>query len=88
LTGWAQIKGGRWITPADKAALDEWYVRNVSLTLDLKILLGTVPILIFGEWVTEEAITHARREIEFADSVPGLMTPEISRFCASGNMAH
>ena len=78
LTGWAQIKGGRQISPADKAALDVWYVRNVSLALDLKILLGTVPMLIFGERVTETAIAHARREMKFADSVPGRMMPEIS----------
>ena len=78
LTGWSQIKGGRQISPADKAALDAWYVRNVSLTLDFKILLGTVPILFFGERVTEPAVTHARREMQFADGVPGRMMPEIS----------
>ena len=78
LTGWAQIKGGRQISPADKAALDMWYVRNVSLTLDLKILLGTVPILIFGERVAETAIVHARRETQLADGVPGRMMPEVN----------
>ena len=72
LTGWAQIRGGRRISPADKAALDVWYVRNVSLALDLTILLGTVPILIFGERVTETAIIHARREMQPA-TVPGRM---------------
>jgi lipopolysaccharide/colanic/teichoic acid biosynthesis glycosyltransferase len=70
LTGWAQIKGGRQISPADKTALDVWYVRNMSATLDLKILLGTVPMLIFGEQVTEAAIVHAWRDMQPA-SVPG-----------------
>jgi Bacterial sugar transferase len=70
LTGWAQIKGGRQISPDDKAALDAWYVRNLSLTLDLKILLKTVPILIFGERVTEAAVIHARRDMQLA-TVPG-----------------
>ena len=70
LTGWAQIKGGRKISPADKAALDMWYVRNMSLALDLKILLGTVPIVIFGERVAETTIAHARRDVQLADSLP------------------
>jgi lipopolysaccharide/colanic/teichoic acid biosynthesis glycosyltransferase len=61
LTGWAQIKGGRQISPAEKAALDVWYVRNMSLTLDVKIMLRTVPMLILGELVTETAVVHAAR---------------------------
>ena len=73
LTGWAQIKGGRQISPADKAALDVWYVRNMSLALDVKILLGTVPVLIFGERVTETAIVHARRDMQLAHNVLGRM---------------
>jgi lipopolysaccharide/colanic/teichoic acid biosynthesis glycosyltransferase len=68
LSGWAQIKGGRQISPADKAALDAWYVRNMSFALDLKILLGTVPILIFGERVREIAIADARRHMRLAAS--------------------
>ena len=65
LTGWAQIRGGRQISPAKKAVLDMWYVRNMSLTLDLKIMLKTVPVLIFGERVTEAAIVRARREMHW-----------------------
>jgi lipopolysaccharide/colanic/teichoic acid biosynthesis glycosyltransferase len=76
LTGWAQIKGGRQISPADKAVLDVWYVRNMSLALDLKILLGTVPMLIFGERATETAIVHARRDVQLAAGVPGRMRPQ------------
>jgi lipopolysaccharide/colanic/teichoic acid biosynthesis glycosyltransferase len=70
LTGWAQIKGGRKISPDDKAALDVWYVRNMSASLDLKILLGTVPMLIFGERVTQTAIVHAWQDLQLAN-VPG-----------------
>ena len=79
LTGWAQIKGGRNISPADKAALDMWYVKNMSLVLDFKILSGTVPMVIFGERVAETTIAHARRDVQLADSVPGrLIQQEIS----------
>ena len=78
LTGWAQIRGGRQISPDDKAALDAWYVRNMSLTLDLKILLETVPMLIFGERVTETAIVHARRDMQLAAKIPdGMFQQEI-----------
>jgi hypothetical protein len=45
----------------------------MSLTLDLKIMLETVPMLIFGERVTESAIIHARRDIQLAASIPGSM---------------
>lgn len=66
LTGWAQIKGGRAISARDKAALDVWYVNNVSFALDVKIMLGTVPIVLFGERVTERAIAQAWRELQAA----------------------
>jgi lipopolysaccharide/colanic/teichoic acid biosynthesis glycosyltransferase len=63
LTGWAQIKGGREISAEDKAALDIWYVRNASLTLDLRILALTLPMVLRGERVDRESILQARREL-------------------------
>ena len=68
LTGWAQIKGGRQISPSDKAALDVWYVRNMSLALDLEIMLGTVPMLIFGERVADSAVGQAWRDLKVASA--------------------
>lgn len=64
LTGWAQIKGGRAISPTDKAALDVWYVKNMSFMLDVKIILGTIPMILFGEKVESDAIAQAWRELE------------------------
>jgi hypothetical protein len=56
-----------------------WYVRNVSLTLDIKILLETVPMLIFGERVEETAIIHARRDVQLAARIPDdMIQQEIS----------
>ena len=69
LTGWAQIKGGRQISPSDKATLDVWYARNMSPALDLEIILGTVPMLIFGERVAEAAVGQAWRDLKIV-SVP------------------
>jgi lipopolysaccharide/colanic/teichoic acid biosynthesis glycosyltransferase len=66
LTGWAQVKGGRQITPADRAALDIWYVHNASMLLDLEILARTVPVVLFGESVDAAAIRCAWCELEKA----------------------
>ena len=44
LTGWAQVTGGRTISPLDKAALDLWYVRNASPWIDIVTVVRTVPV--------------------------------------------
>ena len=59
LTGWAQVLGGRDVQPADKAALDVWYVKHASLRLDLEILVRTIPVILFGEKISREAIQSA-----------------------------
>ena len=59
LTGWAQINGGRDVTPADKVALDVWYLQNASLTLDVKIFARTALMVMFGEQVNRRAIRQA-----------------------------
>jgi hypothetical protein len=56
-----------------------WYVTNMSLALDLIILLGTVPIVIFGEPLAETNIAHARRDAQLADDIPGRLTFEPPR---------
>jgi lipopolysaccharide/colanic/teichoic acid biosynthesis glycosyltransferase len=45
ITGWAQINGGTLLTPAEKDELDEWYIRNASLWLDVRITLMTLFVL-------------------------------------------
>ena len=64
LTGWAQVNGGREVSADDKAALDIWYVRNASMALDLKILLRTIPMVIYGERIDLASIDLARRELD------------------------
>lgn len=66
LTGWAQVKGGREISAANKAALDVWYVCNASLALDFEIMLCTISMAIFGERVDAAAIRKAWRELQQA----------------------
>jgi lipopolysaccharide/colanic/teichoic acid biosynthesis glycosyltransferase len=49
ITGWAQVNGGKLITPDEKNALDEWYVRNASFSVDVKIIAKTILFMISGE---------------------------------------
>jgi lipopolysaccharide/colanic/teichoic acid biosynthesis glycosyltransferase len=48
ITGWAQVNGGKQITNEQKYDLDEWYIRNASPWLDLRILLLTCRY-VFGD---------------------------------------
>src|SRR5262245_7482332 len=59
ITGWAQVNGGKLITPEEKNALDEWYVRNASLWLDLKIIGKTVVFMLTGESRHAQAQTNS-----------------------------
>ena len=59
LTGWAQVNGGRKLSPEDKAALDIWYVAHLSLALDLKIAMRTVLLLFTGERLNPRAVRAA-----------------------------
>jgi len=49
MTGWAQVHGGKLITPEEKNALDAWYVGNASFWLDLKIIGKTILFMLGGE---------------------------------------
>ncbi len=47
ITGWAQVNGRNNVSWQDKFALDVWYVDHWSLWLDIKILLMTIPKVLF-----------------------------------------
>jgi lipopolysaccharide/colanic/teichoic acid biosynthesis glycosyltransferase len=59
ITGWAQINGGNLITTEEKGALDDWYVRNASFWLDLRIAVYTVIFFFTGERRFEQAVRDA-----------------------------
>ena len=60
LTGWAQVNGGRKLSPEEKAALDIWYVAHLSLGLDFRIAMRTILLLFTGERINHEAVRAAR----------------------------
>jgi lipopolysaccharide/colanic/teichoic acid biosynthesis glycosyltransferase len=55
ISGWAQVNGGKRLTPQEKDELDEWYVKNASLWVDLKIVLKTTQILLWQARSEESA---------------------------------
>ena len=64
LTGWAQINGNAELTWDERVALDVWYVDHRSLRMDLRILAGTLAVIIWGEKADMmnigEAVTYAK----------------------------
>lgn len=55
LTGWAQVRGRNLLTWPERILLDIWYVEHRSLWLDTKILVRTVPVLLRGGGVYNDA---------------------------------
>ena len=51
ITGWAQINGRNKIPFSKRIELDIWYINHMSLGLDLKILLLTVPKMLLSRGV-------------------------------------
>jgi exopolysaccharide biosynthesis polyprenyl glycosylphosphotransferase len=49
LTGWAQVNGGYDISAEDKLVYDLFYIQNLSILLDIKIMLYTIKVVITGE---------------------------------------
>lgn len=49
LTGLAQVSGNIYIPLEERYKFDVYYVENFSLWLDLKIIIRTIGVVIFGE---------------------------------------
>ena len=57
LTGWAQVNGRNAVSWEEKLDFDVWYVENLSLALDLRILARTIVVALTGRGVS--AVGHA-----------------------------
>ena len=61
LTGWAQVNGRNSLDWNEKFELDLWYVENISLTTDVKILLMTVVKLLKRDGIASDGeVTGSR----------------------------
>ncbi|WP_162009701.1 sugar transferase [Methylocystis heyeri] len=72
ITGWAQINGGTFITPAQKDALDVWYIRHASLRLDTKIAVSTLLFTLVGEKINHTALEEAMSWSESNTGLPAM----------------
>ncbi len=54
ITGWAQVKGRNAISWEDKFKLDVWYVDNMSMWLDIKILLMTIKTVLLRDGISHK----------------------------------
>ena len=54
ITGWAQVNGRNAISWTKKFEYDGWYTRNISLLLDVKILLLTLKKVVVREGISQE----------------------------------
>lgn len=64
ITGWAQVNGGDALSPEQKLVLDIWYIQNMSLALDLRILLRTCMVLFHEDTAQLDAVKAAQSEIK------------------------
>jgi lipopolysaccharide/colanic/teichoic acid biosynthesis glycosyltransferase len=55
ISGWAQLNGAKLVTKEEKQKLDEWYVHNASLWLDLRIATMTINLLLKGRVSSQES---------------------------------
>src|SRR5207302_574208 len=60
ITGWAQVNGGALLSPAEKEALDEWYIGRAGLAFDLRIVAITALSLIRADRRSAQALARAR----------------------------
>ena len=61
ITGWAQVNGRNTISWEDKFKLDVFYVNNLSLTLDLKILFLTFKKIFKSEGINQDGQATAKK---------------------------
>ena len=66
LTGYAQAHGRNMVAWEDKFAMDVWYTRNVSLAVDIQILIDTVKAVVKREGISSETAAT----VEFFQGTP------------------
>jgi O-antigen biosynthesis protein WbqP len=68
LTGYAQINGRDELPIPEKATLDGYYVKHISLWLDIKIFLGTIVSIFKSDGVVEGGTGTLEKKIQTKES--------------------
>ncbi len=66
ILGWAQVHGGQQMPKRDKVILDVWYLRNMSLRLDMLIILKTARMVMLGERLDRRNIFRAYEDLQLS----------------------
>jgi len=83
ITGWAQINGGKLVSREEKQKLDEWYIRNASWKLDLRIAIMTLRLLLKSDDSSAEALADAEQaQSNKVTNWPGAKSAAISSISA------
>jgi lipopolysaccharide/colanic/teichoic acid biosynthesis glycosyltransferase len=61
ISGWAQVNGAKLVAKEEKQKLDEWYVHNASLWLDLRIAMMTIKLLLRGRLSSQEILADTEQ---------------------------
>ena len=61
ISGWAQVNGAKLVTKEEKEKLDEWYVRNASLWMDLRIIMMTLRVVLRGRVSSQEMLADTEQ---------------------------
>ncbi len=75
VSGWAQVNGGKLVTPEEKRALDLWYIAHASLILDMTIVVRTLLVVFRGDISRPDAVREAvdwlraREDVVMVDEV-------------------
>ena len=59
LTGWAQVNGNAKLTDDEKVDMDIWYIEHRNLLTDIRIIIKTGLVMVFGEKRNEKHLAQA-----------------------------
>jgi Bacterial sugar transferase len=85
ISGWAQVNGGKLVTKQEKEKLDEWYVRNASLFLDIRIALMTLAVMLRSRLSAQESSADVEQvQMKGAAAAEQAILPEAPPFVPRG----